>query len=320
AEVGTPVRCAEYVPSGVREFAALSPAAVAQQLEALVTHLPSGRKQVTRAPGYTVDRRLFDQGLVGEALAAGAELWLRAPVLREERGGFVVRREGATVLGRAQVTIGADGPSSVVARSLGNPPQRTAAGAQVTVRLRGRLSAAEVFFGPECPGGYGWLFPKGERANVGVAVDRRLGGGARIALAALLRRLEEAAIVLPVSVERRTGGAVPLGGPRPCIQAGRVLLVGDAAGHTHPITGAGIYHALVGGRTAGRLAADAVALGDARVLGEYGERCRSWLGRTLERAAERRAAYEACWRRGEIGDELIRRTWVAFQEYYRDAA
>jgi lipoate-protein ligase A len=66
---------------------------------------------------------------------------------------------------------------------------------------------------PRCPkraealysGGYGWLFPKSDTANVGVGVKRAMGADPRAALAHLLDRLElgEGAIL------GRTGGRVP---------------------------------------------------------------------------------------------------------------
>ncbi|MBI5014481.1 MAG: NAD(P)/FAD-dependent oxidoreductase [Deltaproteobacteria bacterium] len=319
-EVGVPVRCAEFVPWGVADLVSPSRLPVVQRVEGLRTHVPSGRCVRTRSPGVLLDRAFFDRRLTEAAAAAGAEVWTRARLVRRLRGGFRVEREGRSVVVEAQVLIGADGPRSLVAEWLGNPPQRCAVGAQVTVTLTRPQAEAEVFFGPEYPGGYGWLFPRGGSANVGVAVDRALGGEVQRALAGLLGRLGRSGLVAPGAILRRTGGLIPIGGPRQWTQTGRVLLVGDAAGHTHPITGAGIHHALVGGGVAGRLAAEAVASGEPAVLDRYEKECRAWLGGALQRAVDRRALYEARWRSGERGDDLYRRTWVAFKEYYCDAA
>ncbi len=64
----------------------------------------------------------------------------------------------------------------------------------------------------------------------------------------------------------RGGGAIPVGGPRPRIWREGVVLCGDAAGLTHPVTGAGIPQALASGRLAGRAAA-ALAGGGAAAAG-----------------------------------------------------
>ena len=63
-------------------------------------------------------------------------------------------------------------------------------------------------------------------------------------------------------------GRIPAEAPR-AIAGGNILLAGDAAGHTHPITGAGIVQAVIGGRMAGKWAARAVESGDMNNLANY---------------------------------------------------
>jgi flavin-dependent dehydrogenase len=120
------------------------------------------------------------------------------------------------------------------------------------------------------PGGYGWVFPKDGHANYGVggwaAEGPRLRGH--------LRRLCE---VHGVDVDRLTdlhGRRLPF---RRTTEAARgpVLLVGDAAGLVDPLSGDGIYEALL----SARVAADAILTGS---LDRYSER--------LEQAVERYAA------------------------------
>ena len=314
--VGAPVRCAEHVPLAAAEVLEPPPGAVARRVARLVTHLPSGAVEVTRAPGYVVHRDRLDRALVRRAVAAGAVVWTGARAVGREGRDVLVALGDGVVRVRAAAVIGADGPASAVARWIGNPPQPRAAGAQAVVRLARPAADAEVFFGPRWPGGYGWLFPKGEVANAGAAVDPGLGTGPREGLEALLALLTARGAVRAGAPVRRTGGWIPVGGPRPRVQGGNVLLVGDAAGHTHPVTGAGIHHALVGGILAGRLAARAAG-GDARALGEYAPALAERLGPTLDRALRRRSLYREGCRSGGPDDDLVRRTWVAFGEYYR---
>ena len=104
-------------------------------------------------------------------------------------------------------------------------------------------------------GGYGWLFPKGDHANLGVGGWASEGPQLRQHLARLARAygVEPGAIAdvrghrLPM---RRLGASMPAGG--------RIVLVGDAAGLVDPLSGDGMYEAF----TSARLAADAILAED----------------------------------------------------------
>ena len=69
---------------------------------------------------------------------------------------------------------------------------------------------------------------------------------------------------------------------------GNILLVGDAAGHAHPITGAGILNAVIGGEMAGRIAAEAIARGDLDHLENYEIEWRETFGKSLSYGALKR--------------------------------
>ena len=74
-----------------------------------------------------------------------------------------------------------------------------------------------------------------------------------------------------------------------------VLLAGDAAGLTNPVTGAGIASAVMSGQMAGRAAADWLD-GDGAALDDYAGELAALFAGTLERAVDRRreilASYE----------------------------
>src|SRR5262249_16980871 len=76
---------------------------------------------------------------------------------------------------------------------------------------------------------------------------------------------------------------LPLGGPLPRTMADRVLLCGDAGGFVNAYTGEGIYYAMVTGRHAGEVAADAIVYGDATAarLSEYERRWKEEIGTEL---------------------------------------
>jgi flavin-dependent dehydrogenase len=91
------------------------------------------------------------------------------------------------------------------------------------------------------PGGYGWVFPKGDHANVGVGGWGTEGPRLREHLA---RLCAEHGLTLEQLADVR-GHRLPMRRPRSPLAAGRTLLVGDAAALVDPLSGDGIYEAFV---------------------------------------------------------------------------
>jgi geranylgeranyl reductase family protein len=113
-----------------------------------------------------------------------------------------------------------------------------------------------VFDFAPLPGGYGWLFPKGNHINIGVGAfapsssvdEANLKQVTRVLLAEYIRaKLGADLAAFPAGVV--TGQHLGMGGHlyRP---QGRILLTGDAAGLVDPLTGEGIHSALVSGQAA----------------------------------------------------------------------
>ena len=104
-------------------------------------------------------------------------------------------------------------------------------------------------------GGYGWLFPKGDHANLGVGGWASEGPHLREHLA----RLARAYAVDPAAITDVRGHRLPMrrvGASIPAVD--RVVLVGDAAGLVDPLSGDGMYEAFA----SARLAAEAILAGD----------------------------------------------------------
>ena len=312
--VGLPVQCAEYVPARIADHVALPARCIAQRISSLQTTLPDGETVHTLSRGYVIDRALFDRSLAVEAHRAGAHIWTRARALERTERGVLVRRGSAVIEVESQIVIGADGPRSTVASWIGQSNRAFIDAHQVEIVLAEPMDGTEVYFHTCYRGGYGWRFPKGDTANMGVGVSRAMGGDPRQALEHFLESLR----VAPGDIIGRTAGPVPSGGLVSQPARGNILLAGDAAGLAHPITGAGILAAVISGELAGCAAGSAVESADLGRLAAYAEDLDGYLGGSLRHALARREQLDAEWcdDPGALADSL-RETWIAFRAYGR---
>jgi flavin-dependent dehydrogenase len=137
------------------------------------------------------------------------------------------------------------------------------------------------------PGGYAWVFPKGDHVNVGV-------GGWESEGPRLRQHLERACAEYGVPSERLEslrGYRLPMRRPGDAAVHGRVLLLGDAAGLVDPLSGDGIYEALVSARLAAGAALDLLA-GRAGTLAPYQSALDAALARTLSASWKAKLALE----------------------------
>lgn len=213
---------------------------------------PSVTGEMTR-PAHVVPRAVLDERIVRAATARGAEL-------RRHRVREVVTRAGEVLLDgriRARVVVAADGAGSMLRRDLGvaaTPRRRTALAIRGYAPVTPERAAAQVItFAPIAWPAYAWSFPIGDgTANVGYG--EVLSPGRPLRRTDLLRRLD---LLLPGAsqgAERWKAHLLPLSTGRARQPDGRVLLVGDAASLINPLTGEGIYYAVLSGSIAGRAA------------------------------------------------------------------
>jgi geranylgeranyl reductase family protein len=180
-------------------------------------------------------RSRLDEFLVEQAITAGATF----------RDGYDADPQKIA----AKTVICADGANGHTARALGIPDDR-----DYGVALEGNIPHSAV--DPDLyrgrlvlelgvlPGGYGWVFPKGEHVNVGV------GGWAKEAptLRAQLSRFCRNYGLDESRLEAVRGYRLPLLKPTTVLARGRVALIGDAAGLVDPLSGDGIYEAFLSGK------------------------------------------------------------------------
>ncbi len=253
--------------------------------------------------------------LVARAQASGADCRFAAALACLAPDGKARLTDGTNI--EARLVIGVDGPRSRVGAAIGSSNTELVETRQVAVPLAAPHQATDIFLSAEMVGGYGWLFPKNDIANLGVGV----AAAARHRLKPLLERLRQRLIAegrIGEAVLGHTGGAIPVGGMiRACgmLDARAVLLAGDAAGLVNPVTGAGIAAAVISGRMAGEAAA-AWLSGDGGALEDYAEQLEDYFGPALDRALKRRRELLARYEDKGPGRADLRRGWIAYPQYW----
>ncbi|OYV07812.1 MAG: geranylgeranyl reductase [Methanosaeta sp. ASP1-2] len=301
-EIGDPVRCAEGVSKRTLcRIVKPEPEWISAEVKGARIYAPDGKSIVMSEDksggevGYVLERKIFDRGLAMQAAQAGAK------VLVKTRATGLLRKDGnvcgvsALSIGEplqifAPLIIGADGVESKVGRW---------AGIDTTLQLQDIESCAqflvhdasidgeytEFFLGNSiAPSGYAWSFPKGEKlANIGLGMQgSRSKPGEAVRL---LKELMKTRFPNGKVVEMVVGGD-PCSGPIDSAIADGVMLVGDAAHQTDPLTGGGILNAMQAGIIAGEVAAKAISAGNVRraALKECEDRWREDIGKTIARS------------------------------------
>ncbi|HSJ45004.1 MAG TPA: geranylgeranyl reductase family protein [Euzebyales bacterium] len=235
---------------------------------------PRGREVADAPPaaGYVIPRRVLDARLAAAARATVSS-WCTATVRAVELDAGLVRLRTTEGEVAGRVVIGADGANSQLRRlTVG-----TAAPRHTGVAIRGYAPApdgpSEMLLLWERTAGlaYAWSFPiDGEHTNVGYGV---FAGAAPVPRARLERRM---VALLPHGARATDvrGHRLPLSTGGMHLGDDRVLLAGDAASLVNPITGEGIFYALL----SGRLAAQAAVRAPAAPLDGYRALLRAALG------------------------------------------
>lgn len=315
--VGEPVQCAEFIPAPMGRYAQ-APGVLYQRIQGMKSYLPSGSVEQSPFPGLMIDRAGFDRALAEAAQAAGAEVLLstRLLTLDARNAVAVVGDPAGQVELRYRALIAADGPHSTVARALDLPALDVVFTRQYTVPLLREYVDTDIWLSDDFPGGYGWLFPKGRTANLGLGADRAFEPNLKAPLERLHAHVAATGLV-GKEILARTGGAIPVGGLREKLVHSNIVFVGDAAGLTHPITGAGISAAVMSGERAADAAEAFIDSGDSAAFAEYESDIRDQFGPTLARAVMRRRELQGVWRRpAASADAVMRRGWIAFNEYF----
>lgn len=244
-----------------------------------------------------VTRHDFDQLLLNYAQRCGAtyeRAQVTAPLLDGGQVIGVQARQGKHELEfRAPLVIAADGATSAIRRGLGvhvHPEQHKAVSLRGYVETSADLDATiELAFPRDLLPGYGWIFPLGKRyANIGVGVRadvyRKNGLPLERYLDVYLNMPHIRALIGANPVHEVKSWQLPLCSFQQRRAFNGAILVGDAGGFVHPLTGAGIMSGMFTGKTAAEVGMEALNAGDvsAAALTPFEARWRKRLLRSMQ--------------------------------------
>ena len=297
-DIGYPVRCGEAIgDAALRQFVEPKDSWIASKITGSTLVAPNGTDvhiEFAEESGYILNRRIFDYDLSRYAANAGAEIYTKSFVKDLIIEDDFVKGVKLDYLGehkeiQANIVIGADGLASQV----GN-----AAGIRTLVKLKDMESGLQysvsnvdvpqskmiMYVGSNyAPGGYLWIFPKGDRfANIGIGIDGK-SSKQRSAKSYLDEFMEnnfpDAAILTTMC------GGIPCPSPMKTPVKNGLMLVGDAARLINPVTGGGIAPAMKSGMISGQIAAEAIKNNDysENFLNRYTKRIFKEFGNNHER-------------------------------------
>jgi len=238
---------------------------------------PTGRQvDIPIENGFVgmVDREHFDEFLRNRAKEAGAHRYIGTftKIERDADGTHVIYRDkvsGNAMKLKTKLVIGADGARSNVARTEIKDGEKI----PYVIAYHEIIEAPErnltydparcdvIYDGKISPDFYGWVFPHGQQASVGMGSMIK-----SVDVKKATADLRAASGLTDCKTIRKEGAPIPLK-PLDCWDNGKdVVLAGDAAGVVAPSSGEGIYYAMVGGRVAATAAAATLASGRVKDL------------------------------------------------------
>ena len=277
SEIGTPKRCAEGIYDHGLKWLEIEPDPqwAVQRINGGTIISPDRTRltldeTILPEKGYIIERKVFDKYMAMDAARYGAKIMVRTiakSILKGEdsEGSFYIvdcEQMGEIIEIKARIVIAADGPESRIAKAFGinsaTNPQHMMSGVQyemVGVNCE-RMDLIELHLGAFAGGGYAWVFPKGDDiANVGIAISST---SKRPAIEYLHEFIESYPPLNDAKAVELNVGGDPIGGMIERIYDDNFLVCGDAAGQVDPITGGGIILGMLGGKTAGQVAARAI--------------------------------------------------------------
>jgi len=254
------------------------------RVEGVKIHSPDHQTVFTvkseRIYGFILNRRLFGQRLLNEAVDAGATLFDSTiaiePTLKDDFVTGITAKDmknETTLQLQSKVVVDASGFTAILRKSLQpkigidlNLNNEDVEACYREIRaLKGSdfdSQFCEIYLDQTLtPSGYHWIFPEGENtvnAGIGVAMTKGFPNPKSLFYQKILPKplFKDSTLI--------KGGSwyVPTRRPLDCMTSNGMLFVGDAACQVNPIHGGGIGPSMKGGKLAGETITEALEKDD----------------------------------------------------------
>jgi digeranylgeranylglycerophospholipid reductase len=308
-EIGSPKRCGEGLSKGAIERMEIKAddSWISKVIKGASVYAPNGKKisiKFEGPQGWVIERKMFDKYVAKIAAQAGARILTKTEVIdvcRKGKGmGVTLLSGGEMFETECSILVACDGVESRIPRMVGIdttlPVSEIASCVQFEMSgISIDPNSIELYFGNEiAPGGYIWIFPKGnDSANVGIGVRKPFSK--KPALKYLKDFINSRESLRKGSTIEMNSGGVPVGGFLKNMVDDNFMIVGDAAHQVNPIHGGGIAEAYVAGRIAADVITKSAKSGDfsKKTLAEYERRWWKERGESLKKILKLRMVVES---------------------------
>ena len=236
--IGSPVQCTGIVTGSIEKFVKLPNDVIANRCNKVVV-ISKDNRITAKTDEIVMWRNKFDEFMANLAIDEGVKVLTNHQFLDLKGHTIKIKNKNNNETKEiiTDYIVGADGPSSAVAKAFGFDSRLDFyVGMQAKVKLKIDIDAFETYFGLDFPEFFGWVVPESEDTV-------RIGLGAK----------NNAKDYFYKFLEKRTGnkkiicwesGIFPIYDPKKIIQKDNIFLIGDAATQVKATTGGGIIPSL----------------------------------------------------------------------------
>ena len=275
-EIGVPVHCGECLSElAVQNLELELPEEVISlHVKGIRVLFPNKVEKKLTEPGYVLEKHLFEQWLIDEAVKEGAHFKSSHKVkglnkkfqLENQFSNWEIIGKGDSFPINTKIIIDASGVAGITSRILKNSNKiDVISGYQYEMIEVENDQYLDFYIWPKyAPEGYVWMIPKKEgRANVGLVTTKKSDK-----IKSLDSFIEDTYLNKKEKVDppwkksglkiKPFGGTIPISGPRNNTIDDGLIMIGDAAGFTSPLFEGGSHLAMKSGKFASLVAKEAL--------------------------------------------------------------
>jgi flavin-dependent dehydrogenase len=156
-QIGIPVQCTGIVTGALWDLIPKEPSIILTELKKVKIHAPNQQSTELPLNEYVLNRADLDKYIAQLATKASVKYHLAHRFVKLTNQGILVRHKGVEKDIEGDITIGADGVNSEVAKQSGLwTPREVWGGVQATIEGNYDPNTFDVYFGKDYEGFFGW--------------------------------------------------------------------------------------------------------------------------------------------------------------------